>query len=247
MTRHYPGRAAAAGFTLLELSVVLIILTLLLGSILYPLTTQVQQRKVADAQHMLEETRQALIGYAMINGRLPQPAKSQTDGAEQDDPAKLCTTAQPNFCTGFVPWAALGTARADPWGKLILYSVNPNYAGNGTGAFISAAQFSSVAGQRIVNTRGATACDVALATNLPAVILSLGARNLGTTEAGVVLPDSSGANPDEDMNATAGASTFCSRPPSDRTSSTEGEFDDIVVWIAPAQLFTQLVAAGRLP
>jgi hypothetical protein len=79
------------------------------------------------------------------------------------------------------------------------------------------------------------------------VILSFGARNLGTSIDGTAFPDSPNANADEDANALAGAATFYWRAASDKASALGGEFDDLVVWIPPGQLFTQLVAAGWLP
>jgi prepilin-type N-terminal cleavage/methylation domain-containing protein len=235
-------RKQTCGFTLLELAVVVLVISLILGSLLVPLNTQVQQRNVAETQRILEETRQALVGYAMVNGYLPQPAKSATDGREQDIAAQQCAPVTPANCTGFIPWVALGTPRADAWGKLIRYSVNPNYTST-----IPASQFTSTAGQRIVRTRDASGAGVDLATNLPAVVLSHGASNYGTTIDGTALPDGPNANDDEDVNATAGTAVFWSRTATNNPAATGGEFDDILAWIPPGQLFTQLVAAGKLP
>ena len=232
----------ASGFSLIELAVVVVVIALILGSILVPLNTQVRQRNVAETERILEETRQALVGYAMVNGYLPQPAKSATDGREQDVTAQKCATGTPTNCTGFIPWAALGTPRADAWGKLIRYSVNPRYT-----TTIPATQFSSTQDQRTVRTRDATGTAVDLATNLPAVVFSHGADNYGTTIEGTALPDGPDANNDEDANATAGATVFWSRTATDNPSASGGEFDDLVAWIPPGQLFTQLVAAGKLP
>jgi len=71
------------GFTLIEMAVAIFIITLLIGSILFPLTTQVEQRQIAETQKILDETRQAIIGFAVINGRLPRPAVSATNGTER--------------------------------------------------------------------------------------------------------------------------------------------------------------------
>ena len=66
-------RGPQQGFSVIELAVAVLILTLLLGSILVPLATQVEQRKVSDTRKALDEIREALIGFAIINGRLPCP------------------------------------------------------------------------------------------------------------------------------------------------------------------------------
>lgn len=234
------------------MAVVLLVVALILGSILVPLSTQVQQRNISETQRILDETRQALLGYAMIHGHLPQPAKSASNGAERDladaGTFPLCTSAEPVNCTGFVPWTTLGTPRGDAWGKLIRYSVNPNYAGNGTGAQITAALFTVNAGERTIRSRNPDGTELPspLARNVPAVILSHGARSLGTTLEGATVADSAYANDDEDANAATGATTFWSRTASDNAGAG-GEFDDIVAWIPPAVLFSQLVAAGKLP
>ena len=116
------ARSKQAGFTLIELAVVIVVIALLLGSILVPLTSQVEQRKVLETQKTLDEIKEALIGFAMINGRLPRPATSSSDGTERGN----CTTELE--CTGFIPWTALGVSKVDSYGKIIRYSVTPAFA-----------------------------------------------------------------------------------------------------------------------
>lgn len=236
----------AHGFTIVELAVVILVVSLLLGSILVPLGSQVKQRNKTETQRSLEDARQALIGYAMIHGRLPRPSDTATGGTER---AACTTEAQ---CTGFIPWATLGISPTDSWGKVLRYSVNSNYAGGASGTTIIATTlFSSAAGQRIVKTRDPAGAELDLATNVPAVLLSHGARNLGTSPVGTAFPDhpetSPNANADEDANAAAGATTFYWRAPSDSSAASGGEFDDQVLWIPSTHLFSELVAAGRLP
>ena len=228
------------GFTIVELAVVILVISLLLGSILVPLGSQMKQRNKAETQRTLEEVRQAVIGYAMINGRLPRPSDTATGGTER---AACTSEAQ---CTGFVPWATLGIAPTDAWGKVLRYSVHSSFAGGASGATLISTTTFTAAG-RTVKTRDAAGAEVIVASNIPAVLLSHGERNLGTTAAGVTLPDSPDANADEDENAAAGTDIFWWRPPADSAGAPGGEFDDQVVWITPSQLFSQLVAAGRLP
>jgi type II secretory pathway pseudopilin PulG len=102
-----------------------VVIAILLGSILVPLTTQVAQRRTTDTQKRLEEVKEALLGFAVANRRLPCPASAASNGLES-----FCTNAagacgaelviptnpipahgrcsQPY--TGFVPAAALGLA-----------------------------------------------------------------------------------------------------------------------------------------
>src|SRR5689334_24021233 len=79
-----PGRITAQrdhGFTLIEVAVVVFIITLLLGSLLVPLTTQVDQRKIADTRKVMSDAHEALIGFALSNGRLACP-DNDGDGLE---------------------------------------------------------------------------------------------------------------------------------------------------------------------
>ena len=66
------------GFTLIELAVVIAIVALLLGALLVPLATQIQGRNVKETRESLAEIKEALMGYAMTQGRLPCP---DTDAA----------------------------------------------------------------------------------------------------------------------------------------------------------------------
>ena len=68
------GRQTA--FTLVELAVVLAIVGLLLSSLTYTLAAHTEQRTREQTQRTLEQAREALIGFAITNGRLPCPAAS---------------------------------------------------------------------------------------------------------------------------------------------------------------------------
>ncbi len=55
------------GFTLIELAIVLVIVTILIGGLAMPLTAQIQARRIAETKKTLEEAREAIIGYAMTH------------------------------------------------------------------------------------------------------------------------------------------------------------------------------------
>ena len=65
-----------AAFTLVELAVVLMVVGLLLSTLTYTLAAQVDQRTREQTQRTLEQAREALIGFAITNGRLPCPASA---------------------------------------------------------------------------------------------------------------------------------------------------------------------------
>ena len=51
------------GFSLIELAIAVFIMALLLGSILVPLQSQIRSRKLDETQRILDQAREALLGY----------------------------------------------------------------------------------------------------------------------------------------------------------------------------------------
>jgi type II secretory pathway pseudopilin PulG len=69
-------RLRQRGFTLVELAVVFTIVVLLLGSLLYTLSAQTEQRTQDETRRRLEQARELVLSFAVVNGRLPCPARS---------------------------------------------------------------------------------------------------------------------------------------------------------------------------
>ena len=69
-----------SGFTLLEMSIVLLVMGLLLGSVMRPMGGAIKERQRAETQMFLSEIREALIGFASVQRRLPCPVTSSTAG-----------------------------------------------------------------------------------------------------------------------------------------------------------------------
>ena len=53
-----------SGFSLIEMAIVFMVLALLVGGLLVPFSTQIEQQKVRETQKAMEEIKEALIGYA---------------------------------------------------------------------------------------------------------------------------------------------------------------------------------------
>ena len=232
----------ARGFTLAEMAVVLVIIALLIAGMMLPLAAQQEIRARQETEKTLNDIRDALLGFAVANGRLPRPATSAVDGAE--NPALCGSDAA---CSGFIPWATLGVRKVDGWNKLIRYSVTPAFAN----ATITLATIAT----RTVQTRDASGAAIYLAgqaacsttsQRVPAVVFSQGRRNWGTSEAGDALADESATNADEDAN-DAGPTNYFSRLPVTDTAAVGGEFDDMVIWLPTTILVHRLIAAGKLP
>ncbi len=242
-------RRLAGGFTLIELAVAIVVIALILGSLVIPLSTQVDQRQTAEARLRLEEIRDALTGHAAAQGYLPCP-DTNNDGLE-DVAGGNCNNAE-----GTVPWATLGVQAIDPWGNRFRYRVAPQYAQRAPigltlstpGTLQICSTSACAAGDRITEVPPSLNATVAVVIShgpngWGAIIPASGAQRLPTgcaTVAGcAAMTANEIANADGDAN-------FVSR---DRTpaDSTSGEFDDIVLWLSPHVLKQRMVAAGRLP
>ena len=122
------------GFTLTELAVVFTIVAFLLASAMYTLSAQTEGRNLGDTQRRLEDAKELLVAFAMVNGRLPCPASSTSNGDEAPSGTGNCTDAYAGFlpakAIGFTPIDALGYG-IDVWGNRIRYavSINSNAAG----------------------------------------------------------------------------------------------------------------------
>lgn len=129
------------GFTLAELAVALVILALLLFGALVPFSAQLDIRSVAETRRTMDTIKDAIIGFAQANGRLPCPAAGSIPaggvdaagrpaGTEQLNPTTLPppSTAVCSSAVGVVPWTTLGTPETDSWGHRFTYRVSPAFA-----------------------------------------------------------------------------------------------------------------------
>lgn len=243
------------GFTLVEMAIVLMIVGLLLGGMLVPLSAQMDQRNVSDTQKSLAEIKEALIGYALANGQLPCPADPAivTGQANAGISRATCTTAANS--TGVLPWATLGVNETDAWGNRYTYRVTSDFA-DALGATFGKDQYGNncipstaplnatfalcSVGTLNVLSAAPPAANTTIAGNVPAVIISHGKNAAGAyTTQGSQLPV--GSNADETENSDGSTNTNYV------THTPTPTFDDLVVWISPNILLNRMVAAGKLP
>ncbi len=79
------------GFTLIELAIVLVIITILVGGLAMPLSAQIQARRIAETKKTLEEAREAIIGYAMSHRTKPNTCTCSYDNIGDLDTGSSCT------------------------------------------------------------------------------------------------------------------------------------------------------------
>ena len=222
------------GFTLLEMAMVLLIVGLLIGGLLGPISAQVEQRRVSDTQKALEEIKAALLGYAAIHRSLPCPSREANPASpDYGEPVDNCDTAP---LEGYLPWKALGVAETDAWG---LVRTTPGSPWTGYWRYRVDAAFS---------TPMATITPITLDT-VPANNLTV-QNNAGTTltsiepeQRPVAIIYSTGPNGRADGRNAPMDNIY----EQDVPRLSPAEFDDITVWLSPPALFNHLVAAGRLP
>lgn len=262
------------GFTLAELAIVLVIVALLLGGLLMPLTMQTDLRRIADTRKTMDEIKDALIGFAIANGRLPcpaDPAIANGSGNAGVERAGGCANATTQV--GVIPWVTLNVPETDQWGRRFKYRVTFQFAdavgttptlGSESPACIptitpTQSSFALCAwGDMKVQNRDPASKLAYDMTNLrlPAVFLSAGKNGYGAyTSSGTVYAPVPAGNADEATNAIAATVAFVSRdktdvsaPCSDSAGTTPMcEFDDLVAWVPLTPLMNRMAASGRLP
>ena len=115
----------AAGFALLDLSISIFIGSAILGGYVGMFSSRMGGQHEAESEHTVREARQALISYAIANGRLPCPANPAIASGQPD--AGIAGAYRDDQCAhglfGALPWATLGLKELDAWGNRLSYRV----------------------------------------------------------------------------------------------------------------------------
>lgn len=262
--------ARASGFTLVELALVFAIVALLMASLMYTLSAQVEQRNFEETRRRLDQARELVLGFAVVNGRLPCPATATSAGIEAPAGGGTCTTG----FAGWLPARTIGFQQTDKdgyaidvWANRIRYAVtvatpyntaSPQVCRPG-GAAPTTPHFTHKDNMR-ANGIDCQPNDllVCKSANLPPAITPTtcgGATNqIMSTGLVVAIIFSTGKNGaqapcaaciDEQANLDGNA-TFVFHVPASSTAAN-GEFDDQFTWITVGELYGKLIAAGQLP
>jgi type II secretory pathway pseudopilin PulG len=256
------------------MAIAIFLIALLLGSILVPLQTQVESRNYDNTQRILDQAREALIGYAAANGRFPCPASATSSGQQATGAGHpgsgTCdpTVTGANSWIGFLPAATLGFTpvdtqgyAVDAWGltqNRIRYAVsnwNSNTFTKTDG--MRTAGMGSIAGTALLyvcssgtGVVAGTNCGPQPPTPPNAVMLTSNAPvviwSVGPNAATGGASVHEQQNPNPSPNPQSPDRIFVSRTKA-AAGATGGEFDDIVTWVGSPTLFNRLIAAGQLP
>ncbi len=269
--RHAAPRNPAPGFSIVELAVVMTIVALLLGGLIYPLSAQVEQRNFEDTRRRLDQARELLLGFAIVNGRLPCPATSTSSGDESQTPAGsgICTTG----FSGWLPARTIGFQQTDAdgyaidvWGNRIRYAVSiatpyntqsPQVCRPVNATTPPVTPHFTHKDNLKANGIDCQPNDLLIcksATGITASTCGGAANQIMATSLVVALVFSTGKNGAQAPCATCvdelanldGNATFVSHVPAP-SSAGNGEFDDQFTWITVGELYGRLIAAGVLP
>jgi prepilin-type N-terminal cleavage/methylation domain-containing protein len=264
------------GFTLAELAIVMVIVTFLLGGMMAMFSSQTDQRKWNDTQSRLEAARDAILGYAIANGRLPCPANSTSAGAEVRQASGTyindCGALGHNPATnlydyyggvvgsvtyGLLPAVTLGYQPVDSqgfaldaWGNRIRYALSATFSVSSpnTTNFTNASTLKASTVSFLPNDLVVCSASPATVTNT-VCDANTSITNQKTVVAIIFSTGKNGTTGGTGKNEARNLDAnalFVSRPP-DPATATGGEFDDQMVWISIGTLYSKLIAAGVLP
>lgn len=237
-----------SGFTLIEMSIVLIVISLILGGVLKTVGVQRQQLKRDETRQQLETIKEALIGFSLTNGRLPCP-DTGIDGLEDFDAgAAPGTLVDCDSEEGLLPHVDIGIGNSDIWGNRLLYRVTglgvdsfadeaPSQVGDPIATNSSFSVDSTSANPALGNIRVEDEAAASIATDVPAIVISLGENGARQAACGAGLSAREQENCDGD---TTFVDSFYS-------NVAGQEYDDLVIWIPLTILKARMIEAALLP
>lgn len=249
------------GFTLVEIAIVLLIVTILLGYTVALFPVQQELKQYRHAEREMDQIIESLIAFAQVNGRLPCPDTTAVnpayDGVED-------RTAGLNDCDasyGFLPARTLGIngdiaangVLLDPWGVGYGYAVSEADAGDGNVDLVTTngirsegiaaiqpdlfiCDGSTTTGDHTDCTAPLTGGAEVLGSNggVAAVIVSLGKNNDPAALSNVEDENF------DDFDDGGNDKVYIFAPRAD-------DYDDIVKWLPTNLLISKMIEADQLP
>ena len=254
------------GFTLVEVAIAVAIVSLMMVGAIYTLNAQIDQRAYEETRNRLNHARELLLAYAVVNGRLPCPARSTSAGLEVRNAGGECKNASGTIAEdhyggnlagggtgGFLPAATLGFGHVDAngfaldgWNNPIRYAVAKTVTGcGGTPTlphFVHAANLKA-------NGIACQPADLVVcksSTGITGSSCGSTANSLVTQNLVVAVVFSSGKTgaggprPGDEQANTNGDPVFVFHTPTPT-------FDDQYTWLTAGEVYGRLVSAGLLP
>lgn len=228
-----------AGFTLIEMSIVMAIMGLILAGAATVMNGRVNAEQKNLSSQRLQAASDGLAAYYVANNRLPCPADGSLAsddanyGRAQPETSGACDTVAVTSGEAVLPWRTLGLREPeslDGWDQRLRYFVSADLTTAG----------SSLPGTLVLRDGDVSnPTSVELSSDAAYVVLSSGDNGLGGWLRSGAQKTVVGISTDEQLNVD-GTSVFIDR----RFSSITGdEFDDMIVW-QPKLRLTQATGAS---
>lgn len=235
-----------SGFTLLEMAIALVVIGLLVSGGIGLMSGVSDTSRYKSTQNNINEIKDALQSYYLLNYRLPCP-----DTSTPPDGVAEVTCATGASLRGFLPHLTLGIGGAgDAWGEPYKYAVNPLFTATVTASPPAICDNpnprSVTSGKITINNLESTQT---IADFAAFAVLSTG-KNGSQTNTGMLsafsnsggclmMSDSERDNCDDNANANT-----LLRSGTAMTDANTVIFDDMLAWIADMQLINALRATG---
>jgi prepilin-type N-terminal cleavage/methylation domain-containing protein len=258
------------GFTLVEVAVALAIVGLMMVGAIYTLSAQIEQRSYEETRTRLAHARDLLLSYAVVNGRLPCPARSDSAGLEVRNASGECRNSSGTIVEdhyggalgggitgGFLPGVTLGYGHIDnngfaldAWNNPIRYAVARTLTGcAGTSTLPHFVRADRLKGNGLT-CQPADLIVCRSATGITATGCGTTANQVATQNLIVAIVFSTGRTgaqgargPDEAANLNGGGTA----DPVFVFHTPDPAFDDQYTWLTAGELYGRLVSAGLLP
>lgn len=254
------------GFSLIEMAIVLLVMGLVVIGALLTLSKVDESVKVKETDKRLQQAKEAVLNFVLINGRLPCPANANSNGLSSPNISGSCTVNIPqgnNGQSGYLPAVNLGLSSLDGNSKLfnggwddsanvggqypraIRYAVtNTNTSALTTSGVITNTTQVQLVANNLPNASNGNgfkicsdiACVTPLAYNAAIVIWSTGKN--GNAMANYSLEENQNWN-------QATPRLFISHPPTNN-GAANGIFDDQVIWISYQEVVAKLIQGGHV-
>ena len=163
------------GFTLIELAVVLVIVSILIGSFISTFGSRIDITRRAETVEALEEIKTALYGFAISQPTIRLPCPDVNNDGLEDFDALIPANCAALTTHGNLPWATLGVERVDAWSSTYSYWASNTYASTaGFNLTVNA-----IGEARVDDNSTAPPAINTLANNVAAVIFSHGKNKYG--------------------------------------------------------------------
>ena len=221
-------RQSEHGFTLIEMSIVIVIIGIILSMSMSVLTRQVQRTALVSTKDNADQVIDAVANFLYQHNRLPCPAAPNGSGASFGQERNSCTNVA--NAGGIVPFKTLGLTEAqakDGYKRYLTYRVTPALASSSFTALTDYCAVSDSARSSDIDIRDENNNSVSPGSVIAVAIISHGENGYGayTGNGNNQYSATAGSN-DEDENADEDEN-LVDRPFSSNSSDI---FDDLVRW-----------------